>query len=259
MRKFQPRELREQKYSLWILCPFRTNPHVWITGKLFQVLQTTDDMQKRPCKYTAGIFLVFSAICKEGIKAKIHVWSCYKLIICRAAADKFLIASCHVQTPTLCRTSPALETVRGVTNLSLLRIGHPALPHLIWIKWGKHHKLIPSQRPHPWGHSIHQIQTEAKLWQAKQHKHYKHSEVLLLHPSKWIALSTRLLLNSLCPSGPRDAQSQAAKARLKLKEKQSMFTLCPRTHQYCFWAGTASFCSPEIREQTMAKDFSWHH
>lgn len=165
-----------------------------------------------------------------------------------------------MQTPTLCRTSPALETVQGVTNIFLLRVGHPALPHLMWINWGKHHKLIPSQRPHPWGHSIHQTNTDWSEAFDKQKNvnitnilkscSYTHLNGLLCpHGSSWIPCVLW---------GPRDAQSQAAKARLKLKEKQSMFIVCPRKHQYCFWAGTASFCSPEFREQTMAKDFTWH-
>lgn len=151
-----------------------------------------------------------------------------------------------MQTLTLCRTTPALRTVQGMTNLFLLRVGHPALPHLIWIKWGKHHKLTPSQRPHPWGHSIHQTNTD---W-SKQNNINATNGFLCPHSF------SRILCVHL---GPRDAQSQAAKARLKLKEKRSMFTLWPSKHQYCFWAGTASFCSPEFKEQTMAEDFTWHH
>lgn len=127
-------------------------------------------------------------------------------------------------------------------------------------KWGKHHKLIPPQRPHPWGHSIHQTnrdwskaltsKTTSTLQTSKSYSGSHLNGLLCPHGFSWIPC---VLL------GPRDAQSQAAKATLKLKEKQSMFSLCPRKYQYCFWAGTASFCSPEFREQTMATDFTWHH
>lgn len=164
-----------------------------------------------------------------------------------------------MQTPTLCRTSPALETVQGTTNLFRLRAGHPALPHLIWIKWGKHHKLIPSQRHHPWGHFIHQTNTDWSKALTSKTTETQHPEVLLLHPSKWIALSTWLLLNSLCPFETKRCSEPRSQGKTEAERKAVHVTLCPRKHQYCFWAGTASFCSPEFREQTMAKDFTWHH
>lgn len=119
-----------------------------------------------------------------------------------------------MQIPTLCRTNPALQTVQGMTKPFLLRVGHPALPHLIWINGvnitNSSHPTDPIPGVTPF---IKQRETEAKLWQTKQHKHYKQPQVLLWQPSKQIALSTQLLLNSLCPFGTKRCSEPSSQGK----------------------------------------------
>lgn len=154
MRKFQLRELREQKYPLWVLCPSRTNPLCMDYMKAFPTSPDHRWYAEITFQIHWRYFLGFLSNLQGRNKRENY---CMKLlwIICQVAADKFLIASCHMQIPTLYRTSPALQTVQGMTKLFLLRVGHCSAT-LNLNKWGKHHKLIPSHRPHPWGHSIHQ-------------------------------------------------------------------------------------------------------
>lgn len=111
-----------------------------------------------------------------------------------------------MQTPTLCRTTPALQTVQGMTNLFLLRAGHPGSATLNLNKVRETSQTHPIPKTPSLG-SLHSS-NKYRLKQTKQHKCYK-----------WISLSTQLLLNSLCPFGTKRCSEPSSQGKTEAERK----------------------------------------